>query len=215
MKEKDWTGNSTSVFANLGASNHSKTEREENDYYATDPQAVELLLEKENFSHCIWECACGEGHISKVLQRHGYNVMSSDLIMRDWDLQYPEPVDFLKTNYIPTLTEEFHTDGYDIVTNAPYKYATEFVEHAMDLVKEGHKVAMLLKIQFLETTKRRKLFKKYPPKTVWVFSKRINCAPNGNFEGCGSSATCYCWFVWEKGFQGKPTIDWINDEEVH
>ena len=44
---KDWTGNKATTFAVLGASNHSSLTREANDYYATDPKAVELLLEKE------------------------------------------------------------------------------------------------------------------------------------------------------------------------
>ena len=47
---KDWTGNKMSAFATLGASNHSEKERHPNDYYATDPKAMELLLEKEQFS---------------------------------------------------------------------------------------------------------------------------------------------------------------------
>ena len=29
-------------------------------------------------------------------------------------------------------------------------------------------------------------------------------------DGKESSAVCYCWFVWEKGYKGKPTVDWIT-----
>lgn len=64
---KDWTGNKMSAFAALGASNHSEKERHPNDYYATDPKAMELLLEKEQFSKNIWECACGVGIFQKFL----------------------------------------------------------------------------------------------------------------------------------------------------
>lgn len=71
------------------------------------------------------------------------------------------------------------------------------------------KVAMFLKLTFLEGQKRKKLFEKYPPKTVYVFSQRQTCAMNGNFEDADSSAICYCWFVWQKGFTGAPTIKWI------
>ena len=83
---KNWTGNTQSVMATLNASNHSNHEREENDYYATPPIAVEKLLENESFSD-IWECACGEGHISKILINNGYNVKSSDLIDRNYGIQ--------------------------------------------------------------------------------------------------------------------------------
>ena len=55
----DWTGNKKSAFTCNGASNHSESEREQNDYYATEPKAVELLLDEEKFSNVIWEPACG------------------------------------------------------------------------------------------------------------------------------------------------------------
>ena len=133
---KDWTGNSRSAHATLGARNYAQNERETNDYYATEPKALELLLEMETFSQNVWECACGEGHLSNVLVEKGYNVHSSDLIDRGYGTG---GVDFLKHN------NKF--DG-DIITNPPYKYAKEFVEHAMNIVTNGHKVVMFLKIQF-------------------------------------------------------------------
>ena len=66
---KDWTGNAQSIFRLLGATNHSIFERQHHDYYATEPRAVELLLAEETFALTIWECACGEGHLSKALQK--------------------------------------------------------------------------------------------------------------------------------------------------
>lgn len=55
----DWIGNYNSIFKTLGASNHTSEEREINDYYATDPNTIKPLLEKEKLSQNIWECACG------------------------------------------------------------------------------------------------------------------------------------------------------------
>lgn len=199
---KDWVGNKASTFVTLAASNHSNGERELNDYYATEPKAVEMLLSVEKFNPNIWECACGEGHISKELKKAGYNVWSTDLINRG----YGEVKDFFS---FKTQTK----NDLDIITNPPYRYAKEFVEHALEIVQKGCKVAMLLKIQFLEGRARKKLFENYPPKIVYVFSSRVNCAKNGNFEKYKSSAVCYAWFVWEKGFQGKPKIDWLIDKE--
>ena len=68
---KDWTGNGNSVFKALAASNHSTTERQPEDYYATEPRAAELLLENERFEGSIWECACGEKHLSNVFTNWG------------------------------------------------------------------------------------------------------------------------------------------------
>lgn len=60
---KDWTGNTNSIYTTMGASNHSAKERQIDDYYATEPKAMELLLEVEQFSPVIWECACGGGSL--------------------------------------------------------------------------------------------------------------------------------------------------------
>ena len=149
---KDWTGNSRSAHATLGARNYAQNERETNDYYATEPKAIELLCDIETFSPTLWECACGEGHLAKALENRGYKVIASDLI----DRGYGEGgVDFLKCD------KPFNGD---IITNPPYKYAQEFVEHALGVITEGHKVIMFLKVQFLEGKARRKLFEKYPPR---------------------------------------------------
>lgn len=43
--EKDWNGTVKRLFLTLGASNHTEKEREINDYYATDPIAVDALLQ--------------------------------------------------------------------------------------------------------------------------------------------------------------------------
>lgn len=193
---KDWTGTSESAFKMLGASNHCDDEREENDYYATDPKAIDMLLKKESFNKNIWEPAVGGSHLSKRLKEYGYNVKQSDIIQRIDDI---EIIDFLKTH------ETF--DG-DIITNPPYKYCTQFILKALELIKEGNKIAMFLKLQTLEGQERyKKVFSKYPPRKIYVFIKRIQCAKNGLFKG--SSAVCYAWFIWEKGYKGHTIIDWL------
>lgn len=83
----------------------------------------------------------------------------------------------------------------------------------MTLIDPGHKVAMFLKLQFLEGKERRELFKKWPPKVVYVSSSRIACAKNGQFDKDGkkaSSAVAYAWYVWEKGYTGDTVVKWIN-----
>ena len=197
--DKDWIGNCKSIYTILGASNHSPGVRQKDDYYATEPKAMELLLHEERFAPSVWECACGEGHLAKVLEKHGYHVVSTDLVYRGFG--FPEPVDFLQTNQL--------FDG-DIITNPPYKYALDFVRKALDSVKPGRKVAMFLKLQFLEGKTRKQFFLDNPPRTVYVSASRLVCAINGEFGKISSSAIAYAWFVWEKGFSGDPVIKWIN-----
>lgn len=194
--QRDWTGNSRAVVGCLGASNHSDSERETNDFYATDPKAVEWLLKLETFNHNVWEPACGQGHISKVLIQNGYEVKSTDLVDRGYG---QGDVDFLGCNEV--------FDG-DIITNPPYSMAQEFVEHALSLVPDGHKVCMFLKVQFLEGKSRKRLFEENPPRRVWVSSSRIACIKNGT-EVC-SAIQAYAWYVWEKGYHGDPALKWFN-----
>ena len=190
---------SRKVFKPIGSSNHTPDERAEHDYYATDPQAVEMLLALETFSPVIWEPACGEGHISKVLAAHGHEVISTDLIYRGFG--DPEPMDF--------LTETFPDFEGDIITNPPYSAGLEFVERALETVRPGGKIAMFLKVQFLEGKRRGELFAKTPPRTIYISRSRLACAKNGNFEHT-EKAIAYAWYVWEKGFTGDPVIKWFN-----
>lgn len=194
--DRDWTGSKTSTWKTLGASNHSKSERVTRDYYATPPIAVEELLKACKFSKKILEPCCGEGHISKVLEKHGYKVSSYDLIDRGFGIGGE---DYLQR------TKKFKGD---IITNPPYRQAKEFVEKSLELIPKGNKVAMLLKLQFLESKGREALFDKSPPKEVLVFTSRIKCGPNGDF-GSTRGAVAYAWFIWEKGFEGDPIIKWI------
>ena len=189
----DWTGNSQAVHA----VNQRNADAAAHDYYATDPLAVELLLQHEIFARDIWEPACGQGHISGVLQANGYKVFSSDLIYRGYG---SGGVDFLKAEDCGLQM--------DIITNPPYKYAAEFVNKALDVVARGQKVAMFLKLTFLEGQNRRALFRMNPPRTVYVSSARMECGKNGKFTG--TSAVAYAWFVWVKGYSGPTELKWIN-----
>ena len=154
---KDWTGNSRSAYAVLGARNFAKEDREKYDYYATEPKATEELLKLENFSHYIWEPAAGEGHIAEVLKSHNYDVVTNDIIERNYPLD--DKMDFFNV----TKENMSNTVPRDIITNPPYKYALEFVKHALEIITDGHRVVMFLKLQFLEGKARRQFFDSTPP----------------------------------------------------
>lgn len=191
---------SNKVFTTLGATAHSTGSRPADDYYATDPAVLRaLLLDTDIQLRNVWECACGGGHLSRELENFGMLGKSSDLV----DRGYGETgVDFL------ACADRW--DG-DILTNPPYFAALEFCEHALSLVSEGAKVVMLLRIQFLEGKKRSSFFKHSPPRYVVVSSSRIACAKYGDFKGgLLSSAMCFAWFIWEKGFKGETELKWCN-----
>lgn len=188
-----------SVLAQNGIS-HTAV-REQNDYYATDPKAIDLLLKHEYFNKNIWECACGEGNLSERLKEYGYNVYSTDLIDRGYQ---DEIIDFLKS--------ENKWFG-DIITNPPFKHTTEFILKALDSVDMGSKVAMFLKINYLSGKARfMDIYSKYPPLKVYVFTGRIACAKNNQPELFKGSAMDYVWMIWEKGQLAPTQLKWIKTD---
>lgn len=164
------------------------------DFYPTPIWATKALLENEPFNGDIWECACGDGSMSEVLKEYNNEVFSSDL----YDRGYGEPgIDF---------TQEKRQIS-NIITNPPFHSAEEFVEAG--LRNATSKVALLLRLAFLEGIKRQKnIFATTPPTTVWVFSERITFYPKGAVRN-GSGTTAYAWFVWDKKNTGTTNLKWL------
>ena len=87
--------------------------------------------------------------------------------------------------------------------------ALEFVKQALNIIEDGYNVVMFLRLQFLEGKTRKAFFENNPPKYVYIFSDRIKCTNQNAPHSIGSSAICYAWFVWQKGFTGDPIIKWL------
>ena len=180
--------------------------RTELDYYATNPEAVRMLLSNHSFvGEDILEPCVGAGHIADVLkEKFGNNITVIDIV----DRGYPGTIvmDFLGWE----SDRKFDT----IITNPPYMLANEFIYKCMDLLKPLGQLAMFLKIQFLEGIKRQRLFEEHPPKYIYVFRKRMCVFNNGNEINPDTgkpwaTTLCNAWYVWENGFHGDPSVRWI------
>lgn len=183
---------------NIKSINTRNTDHEINDYYATDPKAIDELLRFENFDKCILEPCVGGGHLAIRLKDLGYEVIASDIIDRGF------PGTVIKD------AMAIQSNSYDIITNPPYKRAYKMIEHFLNISDKGVKIACFLKLTFLEGKKRYKFFKERPPSRIYVFSYRINCARSGDFEKYKTSkAVAYAWYIWEVGNYGDTKIDWI------
>lgn len=182
-------------------------------FYATNPKSVRLLLKEldkdgVHLPTTIHEPACGKGHISETLKEHGYNVVSSDL----YNYGYGTPgVDFLTST----------TKADCFFTNPPHKKALEFVEKSIENLNPNGLSVMMSTVSFLATTIRRKFFKLYPPKYIYIHSRRQACAQNGDFDALSKQSTSrinYAWYIWEKDdkgemFHGDPIVRWIDMAE--
>lgn len=170
--------------------------REKNDFYPTPERATKALLAAETFAGAVWEPACGDGAISRLFEEAGYPVVSSDLVNRGFG---ESGVDFLL---------EWQSRAPNIVTNPPFKLAVPFVRKALQL--STGKVAMLLKIAFLEGQERAKLFAASPLARVHVFSQRLAFVPgDGARKLDGGGMMAFAWFVWDRAHDGPPQLGWL------
>ena len=167
--------------------------RAENDFYPTPPQYTRDIIKHELLVGDIWEPACGDGAMSKVLCETGCNVISTDLI----DRGYGSACDFLFEN---RKTE-------NIVTNPPFNLITRFAYHAYECA--SRKIIFLAKLAFLETVERKKLFEYAPLARVYVYSKRIRLDKNIVTNKTSGGMIAFAWFVWDKQYNGEPIIRWI------
>jgi len=153
------------------------------DFFPTPRWATFALADNEKFHGDIWECACGDGAMSRVFEEAGSTVISTDL----FDRGYGESGhDFL----LPSRYAD------NIITNPPYNCAEGFVASGVKHAKR--KFALLLRLAFLEGANRANtIFTDTPPSRVWVFSERITFYPSG-VRPKGSGTTAYAWFVWDK-----------------
>ena len=164
------------------------------DYFPTPEWATHALIANEQFEGTIWEPACGDGAMSRVLERTGCPVISTDL----FDRGFGDPnVDFLKAGRVAD----------NIITNPPYNSAEAFVKAG--LLQSRRKVALLLRLAFVEGANRqRTIFAKTPPTRIWVFSERITFYPAGAVQK-GSGTTAYAWFIWDKQDMGECEMKWL------
>lgn len=175
--------------------------RQKDDFYETPPEATVELLKREKFDGVIWEPAVGAGAISKIFAQHGYFVVGSDLRTDNIYGDYPGR-DFLTTSF----PGQCPSPG-SIVTNPPFKLALQFILRALS-EPSVKKVAMFARIQLLESKERYlELWSKYPPVRVYIFSQRVTCHKEG------VSIMAFCWYIWEKGYTGRPELHWILPEK--
>lgn len=183
---------------NPHARERRKSSKDSLDWFRTPPAATEALLQREVFPGAIWECACGDGAMSRVLAAAGYGVVESDVEYRG-----------AGTGGRDFLLEQAMPEGCaSIVTNPPFRLAREFAQHALRL--GARKVALIQRVAFLEgATRHRDLFAKHPPSRVWVFASRVTMwAGDAAVQGEKGGAMAFAWFVWERDHRG-PVVGWL------
>ena len=188
--------------AKSGSKNRSGQFRPDDDHFPTPLEAIYPLIRHLALGHKIWEPACGEGHIAEVLVEYGYDVTATTLV----DRGYGETgVNFLATRKLRAPV---------ILSNPPFSLDEEFVLHALDLGADL--VIMFLRLKWLCGAERyRSIHSQTPPCLVLPYIQRItfHAGDTAKSEQPGWNTEDFAWFVWRKGFMGKPTIDWLSRDD--
>ena len=135
--------------------------------YALDPLLPYL-------SGVIWECAEGEGYLTRGLQERGLDVIGTDIV----------------TGY-DFLDERLHSVADIIVTNPPFSLKYKFLERCYRL---GKPFALLMPVDVIGTKTAQALFKEHGVE-ILLLDKRINFKmPNKGWAGTAWFATA--WFCY-------------------
>lgn len=177
-------------------------ERIANDAYWTPEWCTEVLLDRVSIPPRVWEPACGQGHICRVLGRRNITYSATDLIDHGFGRV---GVDFLAVNNIGDATIPACAS---IITNPPYKLAEAFIRKALDLTGpyEG-RVAMLLRNEYDSAAGRRDLFEHPAFYKKIVLTKR----PRWSAENKASPRHNFAWFLWcwnPLREHRAPTMEW-------
>jgi len=175
------------------------------DLYETPPSAIQALLRVEQLPDVIWEPACGPGAIVGVLRSAGHKVYATDLV----DYGYPDSEGGI--NFLTSTSPSFAVGA--IVTNPPFKIADRFVAHALTLGIP--KIAMLLRLAFLESERRRPILECGLLARVHVFRNRLPRMHRAGWTGKqATSAIAFGWFVWELGHRGPTELRRLSWERA-
>ncbi len=177
--------------------------RDSLDDFPTPPWATRALCEalakrsREALSvQSVREPAANRGYMSRTLGEYFATVDASDV--HDYGAGLPVR-DFL-----------FDLDGLAkvdwTITNPPFRLSEQFITVALDTSKQG--VAMFARTALLEGVGRyQRVFSQRPPTLILPFVERV-VLHKGKLAPKGSTATAYCWIVWEFDWRGT-SLQWI------
>lgn len=85
---------------------------------------------------------------------------------------------------------------YDvIITNPPFNIALDIIKKALDDIKYGGYIIMLLRLNFLEGKNRKEFWDDNMAERIYVHHSRMSFTDDGKTDSCA-----YATYVWKKGY---------------
>lgn len=192
------------IKANDSAMGGSNFDRNVLDYYPTPDWITEAIIPILLNGHIlkdytIWEPACGEGHMVRVLNRHFQFVNATDIENYESGIEGFYKLDFLKFN------QQLFPENC-IITNPPYgNMAEKFIVKALEVLPKRDGVcAFLMRNEYDCAKTRAYLFNQYPFAGKVVLTTR----PKWIEGSTGSPRHNYAWYIWDYKHTGRPYIEY-------
>jgi HTH domain len=170
---------------------------------ATPQEVSQILLENEDFEGGIWDPASGTGALSGELEKKfGACVRATDIA---------SGTDFLKTGIGPDFLHPESERAENIVVHPPILESDAFMKRAFSAAKK--KIAIFLPFDLLEKARGQKP-DGFRLKSVHVISKLGTLRRMWPKKAPKSAILTMGWFVWEKGHQGPPLVNYADKRKA-
>lgn len=148
----------------------------------------------------IYEPCCGAGAMTDVMNEFGFEDVAAS------DIQTAEYIAGEKGVDVYALP-----DGVCevVFTNPPYDRMTRDDMLQEFLRISNRKVILLLNIFFLSSKERKEMLEQSHLCRVYIHSDRVTMYPYGEEKPKNGGTKMFAWFVWDKEYDGDPTIRWI------
>ncbi len=188
------------------------------DFYPTEPWVTRALLAEVDFTRpdgipadtVIWEPACGDGRMCRVIDEARYYFVASDI--HDYGYRGTVLGDFLRDPAAAILPADALGQGvHAVITNPPFDLAREFIARALRVAepKRG-KVAILQRHEFDAPKGNRPLFA-WPFAAKLILPRRPRWSDSDPKSQRASPRFPYAWYLWDWRHEGEPVIRWLDD----
>jgi hypothetical protein len=174
--------------------------RHPEDWYVEPEWCSRRLFEVEPFVGPIFDPSCGLGRIVAAARAIGMEAYGHDIVARSEICSFE--ADFLRS---PMAAAD------NIVSNPPFGIADEYAKCALKIVRS--KVALLLPTKWMNAAGRGAWLETTPLARVYLLSPRPSMPPGPVIEAGikpGNGTTDFAWFVWDRGFVGRPQIHFLR-----
>lgn len=180
--------------------------RREADFYPTPSELAERIVRRQPLAEYarVLEPSVGSGAF--LCEIRAYFPTSRITAIDPSDTYFPT---HLATEAHRTTLEHFAASRPDarfdlIIGNPPFSLAEEHVRICSSMLAPDGRLVFLLRLAFLETRKRAKLWRECQPAKVTVLRERPSFTSDGKTDSCA-----YAVFEWRQGFAGKPELGWM------